>query len=164
MNYYGKNSLSKVLDILLNLVLIFGIFMTIYVYYQTFYLNEIGLKGISLWISGILMTIGIGSLFVMIYQLKVMVKTLINSNPFVWENVRALNKIYICSFIVAGCYLVNYLFNIKKASFILLYVDKTGIHTEVAPIIFLLAGFFILILSKVFKDAVIYKEENDLTI
>lgn len=164
MNYYGKKSFSKVLDILLNLVLIFGIFMTAYVYYQTFYLNEIGLKGFPLWISAILMTIGIGALFIMIYQLKVMVKTLINSNPFVWENVRALNKIYICSFIVAGCYMFNYLLNIKKTSFVLLYVDKSGIHTEVAPIIFLLAGFFILILSRVFRDAVIYKEENALTI
>lgn len=164
MKYYGKNSLSKVLDILLNIFILFGIFMTVYVYYQTFYINKLNITGFKLYSSAILMTIGISSLFVIIYQLKIMIKTLVNSNPFVWQNVKALNRIYISSFIVAACYLVNYLINIKTLKFVFLYVDNTGIHTEVAPIIFLLAGFFILILSRVFKDAIIYKEENDLTI
>lgn len=44
------------------------------------------------------------------------------------------------------------------------YIYEKGIHTDTELIIFLIAGVFIAILSKIFKEAVKYKEENDYTI
>lgn len=164
MKWYGKDSLSKVIGIALNFIILFGIYETVDIYYTAFLKNEIecsiSLKILIL----IILTIGIGCIFYIVFLLKGMMKTLVLENPFCIGNVKALTKMSIACFIIAGCYFINFIVNFINGDFRFIYIDGTGIHTNVEFLIFILAGCFIGILAKVFKQAVKYKEENDLTI
>ncbi len=162
MKYYGKKSLSGILNIILGFVLFFGVILTGFTYYTTFSKNN--MKSIEGIILIILLTIGIICTFAVIIELRRVIKTLVLENPFTWENVKSLRRITFSCFIIAGCYLINFLVNIGKESYSIVYIDSKGIHTDAEVFIFLLAGCFIGILSKVFEQAVKYKEDNDLTI
>lgn len=164
MKLYGKKSVGEILGIFLNIILVLGLVMTVMVYYNTFFVNKESLKGTNIFLMGLVMTIGIICTFLIVFHLKSIVSTLIDGNPFVWKNVKSLNKISIECFIISGCYLLNFIANIGSRAFKIIYVDNNGIHTDTEPIIFLLAGAFILVLSIVFKEALNYKEENDYTI
>ncbi|MDS0525982.1 DUF2975 domain-containing protein [Clostridium sp. SHJSY1] len=162
MNYYGKKSLSSILNIILSIMLFFGVILTGVTYYKTFSSDII--KNVHGIILIILLTIGVISTFTVVIELKKVIKTLVLENPFIWENVKALKKITISCFTIAGCYLINFLMNIGKESFNIIYIDAKGVHTDAEIFIFLLVGCFVGILSKVFEQAVKYKEDNDLTI
>lgn len=162
MKYYGKKSLSSVINIIMFIVLLFGIILTGYTFYTTFNNKTINLLSKSIIIS--LLIVGIVCTFIIVINLKKVTKTLIKENPFVFENVKALRKISISCFIIAGCYIINLLLSLTKENFQIIYIDSAGIHTNAEIFIFLIAGCFIKILSKVFEKAVKYKQENDLTI
>lgn len=153
-----RKKMSSVLLFLLNIILIVGLIMTIKVYYHTFWRSNYYLSTINNIIVDLLLTICIISTFLIVFQLKNIVRTLVKGNPFVWVNVKALNKISIECFLISSCYLIKILVNIGKSSYRFIYIDKQWIHTDTEPVIFLLAGMFILILATVFK------EENDYTI
>lgn len=162
MKYYGKRSLSGMLNIILSLVIIFGIALTCYTYYITFINSNIGFyKKI---IAIILLTVGIISTFTIIIELKRIIKSLVLENPFSKDNVKALKRISNGCFIISACYIINFIINIGKESFQIININISGIHTDAEFFIFLLAGSFIMVLAKVFEQAVKYKEENDLTI
>ncbi|AWZ48534.1 DUF2975 domain-containing protein [Hathewaya limosa] len=163
MKCLDKKQLCKAVEVSLNLILIFGIFMTITVYYNTFFRDVKNLE-LNTCIVATLLTIGIVCIFLIVFQLKKIMITLTKGNPFVWENVKSLNKISIECFIIAACYLGNFIANLGKDTYRFIYIDSKGIHTDTELIIFIFAGIFILILSKVFKEAIKYKEENDFTI
>ena len=78
-------------------------------------------------------------------------ETLDKKDPFIYSNVKRLNLISICSFLIGICYAVK-------------IVMLPTILTVIVTMIFILGGFFILILAAVFKQAIKYKEENDLTV
>lgn len=164
MRYYGERSMAGVLKLVLNLALIIGFIGALSILYST----GVNLKSqIDPWDKGIIMLllcIGIICVFLIVIQLKRVINTLIEANPFVMDNVKNLRKISVECFIVAGCYLVNFLINLNFKEFKFIYVDSNGIHTDMEFIIFIFAGCFILILSKVFEQAVEYKEENDFTV
>lgn len=162
MKYYGKKSLASVLDSILTIVLIAGVILTVITYYQAFANNDV--INFVVVISLILLTIGIASIFIVVIELKKVIKTLVLENPFTLGNVRSLKRIAYSCFVVAGCYFINFFVNIGKDNFKMIYVDGKGIHTDYELFVFLLAGCFIGILSKVFEQAVKYKEDNDLTI
>ncbi|CDM69937.1 hypothetical protein CM240_2820 [Clostridium bornimense] len=162
MRYYGKKSLASLLDFILTIVLVGGIILTAITYYQTITNNDI--INITVIRAFLLLTIGIISIFIVVLELKKVIKTLVLENPFTLGNVKSLKRIAGSCFTVAGCYFVNFLVNIGKDRFKMIYVDGKGIHTDYELFVFLLAGCFIGILSKVFEQAVKYKEDNDLTI
>jgi hypothetical protein len=54
--------------------------------------------------------------------------------------------------------------NKQYVNFTLVAIDNKGIHTDLEFLIFFFAACFIFVLSQVFKQAVEFKEENDLTI
>ncbi|MBE5960187.1 MAG: DUF2975 domain-containing protein [Lachnospiraceae bacterium] len=85
------------------------------------------------------------------YELRKMFNTVLKEDPFVMENVQSLKKMGFYSFLIAGVSVVRLLFAITPAVLVIILV-------------FTIAGLFSLVLSQVFKQAVIYKEENDLTI
>lgn len=86
-----------------------------------------------------------------LHVLKRMFRTLLSGNPFVSENVSCFRRIAVASAAIALVYLVK-------------CVVLFSIETLVIAVIFAIACLFCLTLKDVFKQAVSYKEENDLTI
>lgn len=164
MKYYGKKSLSSFLKVVLDVLLLIGVGLFIFISKDT--LLSASLKEatpILVFVYGLFL-IGGTSLIYIVYNLRKITKTLITREPFVWDNVRSLKRIWIGSFIIAICYFINFFINPNYKSFQIIYIDTKGIHTDFEFFIFFFAGLFILVLEKVFKMAVEYKEENDLTI
>ncbi|AGX44653.1 DUF2975 domain-containing protein [Clostridium saccharobutylicum] len=89
--------------------------------------------------------------------------TLISKAPFVIENVKRMQKISVYLFIISA-----YVFTkdwLKFKAHIFAYnFDKTGLNTDAEGLIFVLVGLFVLILAKIFENAIKIKDENDLTI
>lgn len=164
MKYYGKRSLSSFLKIVLDIMLIIGAVLFILISRNTL-LTALPREHSTLLIFVyILFVIGSMSLIFIVYNLRKMVNTLVTRDPFVRQNVRSLRNIWIGSFIISICYFINFFINPDYQEFQMIYIDAKGIHTDLEFFIFLFAGLFILILEKVFKAAVEYKEDNDLTI
>jgi len=95
----------------------------------------------------ILILSGLCSLYIL-WQLKAMLKTLLDGNPFTGKNVRCLRKCSVAALLIAIIYLIKICIWFTIASSIIV-------------IIFALLGLFCLTLKDVFKQAVYYKEEND---
>lgn len=93
---------------------------------------------------------GVMALFVL-WNLKHMLKTVVQGDPFVQENVSALKRMGVCSFAIALVMGIRVLFVLTVTALVLTFV-------------FIIAGLFSLVLSQVFERAVNYKQENDLTI
>lgn len=86
-----------------------------------------------------------------VYELRKIFKTLTRMNPFMMDNVKSLKSMAVAAFVISAAYIVKMLF-------------YNTILTMLVTMIFIIAGLFSIILSEVFRQAVIFKEENDLTI
>ena len=84
-------------------------------------------------------------------QLRKMMRTVIKDDCFVWENVKSLEIMSVCSLSVSVLFIVKLCFLPTPATFIII-------------IVFFIAALFCVVLSCVFRQAISYKEENDLTI
>jgi hypothetical protein len=87
----------------------------------------------------------------LVYEIRKIFKNLNKRNPFILDNVKSLERMAFESFIISGAYGVK----------IILY---PSILTIIMAMVFIILGLFLVILSEVFHQAVIVKEENDLTI
>lgn len=153
MKITGKNSISNVIKIILQIVFVFGVTVVTFLpvvtkYYiqflrldlQDFYFSCLGL----LYLSGIPMLI-------IVWQFIKLFDSLKNNNPFIIENASHLKIASWCSAIIS----IEYIFGI--------FVFRS-IFTLIITGIFLIACIGLYILSELFKQAVEFKEENDLTI
>lgn len=86
-----------------------------------------------------------------LYNLKQMFKSLLVGNPFVDKNVCHLRKIAVACFIIAIIY-------VSKCFFLFTYA------TAIIIAIFVVGSLFCLTLKDLFKQAINYKTENELTI
>lgn len=86
-----------------------------------------------------------------IFQLRKMMKTVIEGNCFVQQNVISLEAMSVMSVFISGIFAIKMILMPTPATFIII-------------IVFFVAALFSLVLSYVFRDAINYKEENDLTI
>lgn len=86
-----------------------------------------------------------------LYNLKQMFRSLLEGNPFVDKNVRHFRKIAVACGIIALMYLV-------KCCFMFTYA------TLVIAIVFVVGCLFCLTLKDLFKQAINYKTETELTI
>ena len=86
-----------------------------------------------------------------ILELRNMFATVLHENCFVKENVRSLNRMGTYSFCIAAVSAIRLVIVITPATLVIILV-------------FVIAGQFSKVLSKVFDQAVTYKLENDLTI
>lgn len=86
-----------------------------------------------------------------IRELRSMFQTVLNEDCFVKENVQSLKRMGNYSFCIAVISIIRLLIVITPATLVIILV-------------FVIAGLFSKILSKVFDQAVTYKLENDLTI
>ncbi len=153
MKITGKKSISNYIKILLQIIFVFGVltiaFLPIVVKYyiqflrldlQNFYIPCL----ILLYASGIPM-------LVIVQQFIKLFNSLSINMPFVQENSSHLKTASICSGIIALEYIIG------------IYIFKS-IFTFIIVGIFLIAWIGLYILSELFKQAVKFKEENDLTI
>lgn len=99
---------------------------------------------IVLFLSGVL------SVYIL-WQLKIMFRTLLNGNPFIAANVTCFRKIAAASILIALIYLIKCLFSFTLSTIVII-------------VIFIIAGLFSLTLKDLFKQAIYYKDENDLTV
>ncbi len=97
-----------------------------------------------LYVTGILAAI-------IVFELRKIFITLNRMDPFRMDNVKSFRIISVCCFIIAAAYIVK-IFTFNSFLTIILFM------------VFVIVGFMLLVLSEVFRQAVIVKEENDLTI
>ena len=88
---------------------------------------------------------------VLLRELRRIFKTVLNENCFVQENVVSLNKMGNWSFFIALMSVVRSIVYMTIAMLVVILV-------------FIIAGLFSKVLASVFREAVQYKEENDLTV
>lgn len=88
---------------------------------------------------------------VIVGQLRKMMRTVVRKNCFVNENVRSLEIMGITSAAIVILFFIKCFFLPTPATFIIVLT-------------FFIAGLFSEVLSFVFREAIRYKEENDLTI
>ena len=84
-------------------------------------------------------------------EIRNLLKNLNKKNPFIIDNVISLNRIAISCLLIAACYVIKIIF-------------YNSFLTIIVTMVFIITGFFSIILAEVFRQAVIVKEENDLTI
>lgn len=155
MKYIGKGSLSSFIKLFIIslMILAFGCLVGLRWIFDLFveigYLDQLN-KSITNYLMGILYITGIISLIIL-NEMRKIFNTLEAKNPFIYENVRSLKNMSICAIII---------------SFV--YISKVFIYNSIMAmlvvLVFFLASLLALVLSEVFKKAVKYKEENDLTI
>lgn len=89
--------------------------------------------------------------FVILIQIRKVFKTLSRKNPFMMDNVKSFKWIAKASFAIAILYVVKIIF-------------FNSFLTMILSMVFVIAGLFSVVIAEVFHQAVIVKEENDLTI
>ncbi|MBZ9688775.1 DUF2975 domain-containing protein [Clostridium estertheticum] len=164
MKYYGKMSLASLLKISLDIMIIIGIAVYFIMLKQTLTEKAVDMSSGRFIITCILFIIGGISVILILFNLRKIVNSLINVTPFIRDNVLCLKRISLLCFSVSVCYALNFFINGQYKNYNFAYVDSSGIHTDIEFLIFFFAGWFILILSQVFKQAVEVKEENEFTI
>jgi len=164
MKYYGKMSLASFLKISLDIMIVVGIVIYFILSKGILMKKGINMEPSRFIITYILFSIGGISIILILFNLRKVVRSLINITPFVKDNVLCLKRISLLSFVISICYALNFVINGQYKNFNIAYIDSSGIHTDIEFLIFFFAGCFILILSEVFKQAVEVKEENEFTI
>ncbi|WP_192929720.1 DUF2975 domain-containing protein [Alkaliphilus serpentinus] len=163
MKYYGKGSLSSLLKLTLDILLLLGVLLFFFITQRTLFAKQEEVTVVLAFVY-FLFLVGGTSLIFIVYNLRKIVQTLLKPDPFTYGNVKSLKNIWIGCFLIAACYFINFFINFNKETFEIIYISTKGIHTDFEFFIFLFAGLFILVLEKVFKVAVEYKEDHDLTI
>ena len=162
MKVLGKKSLSTVIKIflwiLLTICLIVVILGGVIVISDFSFFNSTNtLRSlIVLYLSSIPAAILI-SQFIGIF------KSLENNDVFDKENLKRLRVSYVSSIIMGIMYLINSIilyFSPEDENWVIIYMLLTYIIT----LVFLIFGVGLIVLSEIYKRAIKYKEENDLTI
>lgn len=151
MKVTGKKSLGKLIEICLKLIMIIGIIIVLGLPYFLQKYAEWMHPQMNYYPSlAILYASGIPALII-VYQFIKIFHTLGENNPFSMENVKHLKTISICSFIIMIEFMIGIFF-------------ITSIFAIVIIGIFAVAWLGGYILSELLKQAIEYKEENELTI
>jgi hypothetical protein len=164
MKYYGKHSLASVLKVAMDTLLILGPIIFLFVLVMSIINGEGNFVNLKNIFTALLYILGGTSLLAILFNLRNIVASLILSTPFIIKNVHRLRNIAVSCFLVSACYIINFFVNQQFKDFKFIFIDSSGIHTDIEFLIFFFTGCFILILSKVFKQAVEVKEEHDFTI
>ncbi len=104
----------------------------------------------AIFVMAILLASGICCVYIL-WQLKVIFKTLLNGNPFIHANVACLRKIAMSCLTISIIYIIKMIF-------------MPTISTIVIVAIFMVGCLLCLTLKDLFKQSIYYKDENDLTV
>ena len=146
---------SRILRFTLYSVLVLSALMTVTMpimldtYFRVLYDAYSPQHGYRVFIMSFLMFVGAGGTWV-VWEMVLMLRS-IPTNPFVLRNVRALRRVGIISAILAAAFLAK------------CFVYVTFL-TMVGTAILVLACLFAFTLASLFRQAVAFREENDLTI
>lgn len=147
-----NNFLSKYTKFCLDFMFYSGILVTVTVPVTFRFLKEyvpnIGQHYVAMCI--IFMVCGVLALRI-VYYLRKIFETILKGDCFVDENVIALKRMGVASFLISAVFLLR------------LFVAVTS-GALVVILVFFIAGLFSLVLAQVFAQAVYYKQENDFTI
>lgn len=97
----------------------------------------------------------------LIYQFIKLFDSLKNKNPFCKDNIKRLNYSIILSFIISILVFIALMLSIFAYSY---YSNQLRYAIALVGILFFGLGIALYILSALFKEAINYKELNDLTI
>ena len=152
MKVLGENSISSFVNILLKIILVLGIVVIICLpMLLNWYINYFPINHVNYYpMLVVLYLSGIVALFAILRFIKLF-ETLKNNTPFIMENVKNFKAISICCLVIAAIYLIG-IFVFKSAFVLVIFI------------MFTIAYLAFLIMAELFKQAVEYKEENDLTI
>lgn len=151
MKITGKKSLGTLIEICLKMIMVVGIIIVlglpfflekyrVWMHPQIEYYPTL----VILYLSGI-------PALVIVYQFIKIFHTLGSNNPFCVENVKHLKTISTCSFIIMLEFMIGIFF-------------ITSVFAIVIIGIFAITWLGTYILSELLKEAIKYKEENELTI
>jgi hypothetical protein len=149
----GEKGLSGYIKKLLILVLAGGLCIILSLPYSlNWYINDLRNYNpeIYYFLLGFLYYTGILCLWI-VFEMNKIFKTLNRKNPFMMDNVISLRKMSLAAFLITAAYIIKIIF-------------YNSFLTIIITMIFIIAGLFLIILAEVFKQAVEFKEENDLTI
>lgn len=104
----------------------------------------------ALFVKAILFSSGAAVVYIL-WQMKVIFRTLMQGNPFIHANVNCLRKIAV------SCLVISIIFFVKM-------IFMPTISTIVIVAIFIVACLLCLTLKDLFKQSIYYKDENDLTV
>jgi len=146
---------SQVLKISLYVIFVLGILGTATLPFVLEFYSKIfrGIyymePGYRTFITAFLISVAIPGIWIVLEMIWMLRS--IPQDPFIMRNVRALSRVGVILFVISGLFLV-----------------KCFVHfsflTMACTVLFLLCGFFAFTMSNLFRQAVAYKEENDLTI
>lgn len=149
----GERGLSGILKLMIDLVLLggLGIFLSL-PWSLRWYIDTMHALGREnyFFLLGFLYFTGFFCLII-VNEMRKIFKTLNRLNPFMMDNVKSLKRMAVSAFVIAAAYFVKIIF-------------YNTFLTIVIAMIFVIGGLFALVLSEVFRQAVVVKEENDLTI
>ena len=153
MKITGKNSLSNFIKIILQVFGVLGIVLLIILpWILSYYINAFRLDLADSYIPCLILLYSSAiPMLIIVWQAIKLFDLLKENTPFVMDNVKHLKVASICSGIISGEYLIGIFF--MRSVFIVLVAG-----------IFLVLWIGLYIMSELFKQAVEYKEENDLTI
>lgn len=148
-----EKKMIRFTKIILDIMLYLGVIVLVGVpiimkYAGKYYSPSIGKHYLGM--VAVFMAAGVCGLMI-VWQLRKMMKTVIDQNCFIDENVKSLKMMGAASFVITALFLLKLLFLITAATFVII-------------ITFFIAGLFSNVLACVFREAIRYKEENELTI
>lgn len=156
MKIKGKNSVGSLLKVFLQICMVIGALLLIFLYSI--------LKANNLHFDlFVVMIYPCGILFlVLIYQFVGLFNSLKENNPFCNDNVMKLNRGMMISFVISVLIVIALCFSV------FLYGDYYTFSFNICVgficLLFFGVGIALYILKELFKEATIYKEENELTI
>ena len=164
MKILGKKSLSSVVMIFLCVLLVLciiaivagGIFVLSNLAFFT--KDLLSITYILIYLSSI-------PALVMIIAFLQIFNTLKQENPFEKKNIKRLDISYLASIVIGVIYAINVLLiylgvGIMQKGFFIIY----PLANVAISIIFLIFGIGIVVLKEIYRKAIEYKDENDLTI
>lgn len=159
-----NNKFVLFLKISMDIIIAIGMIMYLALFYQGIFIKKLEIQEYKKIIIFILFIIGGFSLFRILFYLRRIVDSIVKFTPFIWDNVKSLNRISISCFLISATYIINFFVNNQYKNFNFIDFDTSGIHTDMEFLIFFFAGCFIFVLSNVFNQAIKIKEENDFTV
>ncbi len=153
MKILDEKGLSGIVRWLLELILIGGIAILISLpYLIKWYIGLLywGTSELYWFLLPFLYVTGVFAV-VIVFEMKRVFMRLSKRNPFMEENIKSLKHISVSSFIIAAVYVIKIIF-------------FNSFLTIILCMAFVIAGLFMLVLAEVFRQAMLVKEENDLTI
>jgi len=156
MNIKGNKGIGSLLKIFLQICMVIGVLLLVFLY-SILKANNLNFDLFTI------MIYPCGILFLgLIYQFVGLFNSLKENNPFCNDNVIKLNRGMVIAFIISALIVIALCFSI------FLYSDYYSFSFNVCVgficVLFFGVGIALYILKELFKEAIVYKEENELTI